>query len=689
MRILTVTYNDADNLTIAPVLFELEKRGHTIMIFAPYDDADSLRMFRGLKAQIRPFAEFRPQVSQQFDLAFCTVMMMECIKLLDVYCFVYSQYFEEYYMTDGADFLFTHRRGCLPRCDFRCATMEVGDTKNDLGEAGPVRPVTDEKRILFIDSGHIPFGDKGKEQIADLLLEACQQFPEYEIWIKPRWLRQTRTHYSHQNGCHLYDVLEKRCAYHIPPNLVMLNEHRDLQELIDNSRCVMTLYTGATLNVLARKRGLLVLSGWENDDKWDMRNAVVIAGKERMYAESGCLVDIREAIKYLPNGLQPTEAFQEQMACRQQNASQRMADVMEFIFETYLRHGQYPATREYEYETFRQSMSADPALTLEDLKYERFRDVIQKRIASLTYDIVAPVDFSHYYQKLDAVYRQYPLTEEGFVQISKDFAGLQNEILIEQGDLLQDDEIDQSFWLQALFNAGREEELLRIDPAQLMNEEAYRYYLGMIYARRGMPQQALENFSLYLASVNKRTYIKFIQGSDMEYANACRYVLETYDGTNFPAVRVAQVYVGLHQNGRENLIAPELRQRAGKLLAVNAGEIALDETDRTLGLMWQLLSWQREEADAVQNALQGENQRYEAEILLYKAEARQYEVEIQQNEAAIQTYEAEKRQYEEEIQRLSEGLRGKFRRGLQCLRENGLIYTSRMAFEKLKRFLSQ
>ena len=52
MNILVTTFNDSDNLTIENVLYELEKRGHNITIFAPFRDKNSIRMFDGLEASI-------------------------------------------------------------------------------------------------------------------------------------------------------------------------------------------------------------------------------------------------------------------------------------------------------------------------------------------------------------------------------------------------------------------------------------------------------------------------------------------------------------------------------------------------------------------------------------------------------------------------------------------------------------
>ena len=100
MKIMVVAFNDGDNLAIENVLRELEKRGHEITIFATFQEENTLRMFSGLRAEIRPVQEITPNSAKQFDVAFSTPMRMFRLKVLDIYCFVYAPYVTEYFMTE-------------------------------------------------------------------------------------------------------------------------------------------------------------------------------------------------------------------------------------------------------------------------------------------------------------------------------------------------------------------------------------------------------------------------------------------------------------------------------------------------------------------------------------------------------------------------------------------------------------
>ena len=60
VKVLVVSFNDSDNLTIENVLYELESHGHEVTIYAPYRDNNSIRMFQGLKANIEPISSLTP-----------------------------------------------------------------------------------------------------------------------------------------------------------------------------------------------------------------------------------------------------------------------------------------------------------------------------------------------------------------------------------------------------------------------------------------------------------------------------------------------------------------------------------------------------------------------------------------------------------------------------------------------------
>lgn len=659
MKVLVVTFNDSDNLTIENVLYELEARGHEITIFAPFRDQGSIRMFEKLKAEIRPFDELNRITVKEFDVAFCSVMMMKRFKLFDIYCFVYSPYFDETFMTDGADFMFTYKSGCMPRCSYKCAFMPVGSPKND---KLITKHIMDSKRILFVDSGHMPFGTEGKTQIANMILEICRSFPDYELCIKPRWLRDNGIHYTHRNTEHLYTIIEKCCDGDIPSNLNMLNEHLDLQDLIDSSVSVITLYSGAHLDVILRDKGLIVATGWDNEDKWDIRNNIQMKIHHELFSESGCVVHYSNVTKYLPKGIHASEAYKEKMFQCKQGASKIIADVMEYVYHEFLCHGFYPAAKEYDYETYRTQMKPDSSMTMKSLKQERIRDILQQQAALNSYKLSSPIDFSEYFEKLDDTYKNCPLTEAGFEDYAASFSLLWKRILVKNADILKKDAIDQSFLIQALYDMGEIQTILEMPSEEILCTGPYHYYLGRIYSENGKTDAALEHFCAFLEEANSRAFIKYPQENDLGISIAYNYVFQNYDGRNIWPQSFARLCIALYEQRDATIIGRNNCSKAHDFLP-RVAELLKDTEPELAWKCFQIYTqWEHyyniEERDEQINRLQEELAQVQASKLYRLCQTVKW------------------------IVRKTKG-------GIRCLQEHGLSYTVHRGIKKAKRAIAE
>ena len=656
MKVLTLSFNDGDNLAIENVLHELEARGHEITIFARYQDENSIRMFHGLRAEIKSIKELTPETAREFDFGFCSVNMMVHVKFLDIYFFVYSQYYKEFFMTDGADFLFAYRNGAMPRCSYRCATMQVGDSKND---HVPVAPVESSKQILFIDCGHIPFGRKGKEQVADMLLDICREHPDYELCVKPRWLRGIAVNYTHKNTEHLYTVIEERCGGNLPANLNMLNEHKNLQELIDASISVVTLYTTAIADVLLRGKGLVIASGWDCEDKWDARYMDIEYQRE-FFSKSGCMVNYRDVKKYLPEGLHARQEFEQMLFCCKTGASKHMVEVMEYVYENFLVRGVYPEAIDYSYETYQQQMKSDPAITMITLKQERVRDIIQQRIARQSYMLSVPIDFSRYYEKLDKTYRECSLTAGGYERYLDSFIKEQNQIIIDNAELLSVDAIDQARLLQALYDMKQEEAILALREDQVRCIGPYHYYMGLIYSKAGSAPSALEHFRLFLLEANARAYEKYIQEKDIHVGRAYSYIFRTYNGENMDPAEFADLYISFYNQRIITIADVRSRERAHGMLPKVAEQLKEINPDRAIKCLELYIKWD-----------------YHYRIKRRDEQIKSLKKDIEGMRSA-------------RLYRLSQGVKligKKLRGGIQCLREHGFLYTARLGMEKVLAFI--
>ena len=655
MKILVVTFNDSDNLTIENVLYEMKNRGHQITIFAPFRDENSIRMFKDLNIDIIPIKELTPDIAKDFDVAFCCNQAMSFIKLLDIYCFGYSSYYSETFSTDGADFLFKYRRVTMPGTDFRCASMPVGDPKND---KVIYHPVHDSKRILYIDSGHMPFGREGKEQIADMLLNICKGFPDHELCIKPRWLRKKGTHFTHRNLEHIYTIIEERCAGNVPKNLTMLEEHLDLQNLIDSSVSVVTLYSGAILNVILQNKGLVIASGWANEDKWDMRNSTEIAGMISLFSESGCVVDYRDVTRYLPDGIHAKKEYEEKMFCYKNGASKRIVDVMEYVYSNFLAHGSYPDAKEYDYETYQQCMTENPSITMTSLKQERIRDIIQLRVGLLAFQIATRIDFSRYYKELDDTYRDYSVTEANVEMYFKKFESLKNQILIDNWKLLQKDPIDQDFLLNALYVEGRYSDILSLKSDTILCGGPYNYYVGMIYGQRKEISSALNYFATFLKEANARPYAKYWAERDRGISDAYNYIFKYFDGDNLEPQEFIDLYEALYEQREITIVRYQNRKHAHNMLLYVAEQLTDIAPELELKCLQLYAKWERH------------------------YNIRERDDKIKELTGDINKLRSAK------LYRFKESIKWFFRKvkgGIKCLKEHGWKYTWNHGIEKIKK----
>ena len=299
IRVLVITKRDASNLFIENIIREFLRRKYEVTLFADFADHDSMRMFSDMGLQVQSASELTAEIAENYDFIFCAVQSMRDVFLYNRYVFSYYSMNPAIDPVRGGDFTFTWGEEPEGTYDGTFSLMPVGNPKNDTLASG----AADSGRILFLDSGHFPFSDEGKMQTAQMLLDICARFPDREVWVKPRWLPgvDLKT-VTHINTTHLYDCVDILCKGKRPKNLMLLMEHLDLQQLIDSSHCVITTVTTAYLDASLRGKGQLIVRGFENEDMYQARSWY-FEDYYRLMEDTGCVVDVKDVCRYLPDGL--------------------------------------------------------------------------------------------------------------------------------------------------------------------------------------------------------------------------------------------------------------------------------------------------------------------------------------------------------------------------------------------------
>lgn len=579
MKVLVMSGTDAANLHIINICRELQHRGHKMAVYSFFDQKSSDYMFYDLGLPIYPFSSLTPQIVSIFNIALCGDGGMAQLINFDIYTFVYTLAIDER-VTNGADFLFNYCTDRRSHYYQNCASMAIGNPKND---SVNMSISTAGKRILYIDSGHIPFGKKGKEEIADLLLRICEENQDYELVIKPRWLRAGSVSFTHKNTEHIYDILEERANGALPSNLVMLNQHLDLHELINSSESVLTLYSSVIMDVLSHQKALVIITGYDCEDQIDFRTAD-FKRKEEFWGQSGCTVNIKEVPQFMPHGIQSDGTFLRKILPDVTGASTRAADVMGFVYKNYVRKKTYPGVKEYSYSNFKEELPATPDISWEQIKKNRIENMARYNLAILQDKISWHIDLSECYNFLLANIEQSYLSHESLEDFLRKLSYQEFVVIKKNKDQMMLTGIDQALLLQALYETGDLESILSLNEGSILCPEIYHYYLGIIHKQREDFANAAKHLMIFIESINTRHYDKYPQENIRVLKPVYNFLIEHY-GINSPDKALLELFEYAHQNGNQVYSDFKLRNRVYQQLpkiAERVKEKSIEEAYRYL-----------------------------------------------------------------------------------------------------------
>lgn len=522
MRILVITAHDAVNLSIENVVREFIRRGHEVGIFARRMENRHIRMFKNLNIPIMPMSELTVQKIKKYDCAFCPMDSVSSLTFQDIYIFTYNFIFNNRWTTAGGDFMFvqTENRPILQWED--CARMAVGSPKND----AVIEQKVNNNKILFVDTGHYPFGMEGKAQLSETLLSFCRKFPDYDFIVKPRWL-PNEINDIHVSTIHLYDVIADLCDGRLPDNLQLLYEYRDMQDLIDECIAVITPGSSAYLDAALRGKGILILDGFKSENSYDLRTDTIWKQQFADMAESGCLVHYKDAEKYLPYGIKCSEDHLNKVTAYRGNVSYEIANVMEYVVRKFLSKNRFPAIQRYDLLSYQEKIQEDSNINYTALKQRRMKN--QVLAISRRFDwVAADIDYSRWLDLLDCCYRDYLPNPESLRAFSGKMHRELQELWAEHKEELSRDPIDQSLFLQSLFNTGRHEEILNLKPNEVVCQCAYNYYMGRICKEQRQYTEAIQYLKKFLDEVSGRSYLKYPQDNYRIVAGAYCLQIDMY-----------------------------------------------------------------------------------------------------------------------------------------------------------------
>lgn len=504
MNVLVVLDKDGPNLFLENIVRELEQR-HSLRIFAGFFDENSLRMFSDLKTEIQPWSACSEEDRQWADCVFCPVQSIAKVLHWDKYIFSFCNMNPLFDVVRGVDFVFTLNAPREQQIPY-FASMPIGMPKNDVPPQESVERGK-EKRFLFVDSGHFPFGETGKRQLAEMLLKVCRAYPDTQLWVKPRWMPGEKlSSMTHPNALHLYDVLHQCCPGGLPENLVLLQEHRNLQQLVDDSDCVITMCSTAYLDVALRNKPLVIVKGLDNEDMYQVRSTYFDAVYQEA-EKTGCVVDYKDILSVLPEGRICDKNVLEHVFSHTTGASQRAVEVMEYVHEKYLSCGLYPAIQTYSYDAYQKQLSDKPGTDKETIIRNRLFYITGNSLADNS-AVSFCVDWTAFEQLSMGLCQQSQLTVEGYKNLCKEIVRAKAEYILQHDDHVKND-VDEAYLYEAMYQGKKYHELLDLAEATEQPHESLHYYAGIICYGLEQYDVAIRHLTAYIQESEPRTYPRY------------------------------------------------------------------------------------------------------------------------------------------------------------------------------------
>ncbi len=339
MNVIVIFRADATNYWIKSIVKELQRRKHVLKCYIYSDEYINLQAIEDLNVKVNKIEALTPKDIDECDFIFGaddTIPKIANVKK-PIITFNFAGVAEDYFAACG-DLMLVPNYARYPKIKEDCVAITVGDTDYFC----PKDCSDESKQILFIDSGHYPFGREGKRIVCQILLDICKKMADYTVKVKPRFLRSDKN-VTHRNSIHLYDGLNEISNGCLPENLILMEEYGDLNQLIDESKVVICMYTTAFFKVVKRRKKAIILDNLPNQDACNLTNEWHWNIVREVYKKSGCLVDYRDALNYLPEGLECDKEFLDKYVpfSDRTDCCEKTVDAIEHVNEHFFSVGKF------------------------------------------------------------------------------------------------------------------------------------------------------------------------------------------------------------------------------------------------------------------------------------------------------------------------------------------------------------
>ena len=220
-------------------------------------------------------------------------------------------------------------------------------------KSNPNKSISNNKTILWIESGHFPFGQKGRTEIADIIDSICAKNPDYTLIVKPRYLPNDCKEANHYNVDHIYNYLKTVAIKR--SNLRLLQTNCSLTDAIQDVQTVIHTYSSGFQEAIELNKEIINIGDISTAETVDLRHNRFQRIKDYI-DRAECTVSKKDVLSILPRGFFVSSEFDGSLnraGCSPiHNMVERIIDIIEkWYLRKSLLPGYYTSISQYDYKT--------------------------------------------------------------------------------------------------------------------------------------------------------------------------------------------------------------------------------------------------------------------------------------------------------------------------------------------------
>lgn len=506
-KILIVLGKDVHNKSVYKIYKECLKRGYCVAVFATTLKDGHINIFRKIQHEIRHINDLNEQQILAYDYIFSAVPIYNHTLFRDIHKYIFmnpSTHLDEVYFS--SDFVFTVRDISKPLVEDEHWPIEhINFIKSIPGMAtgGPqyekleIKSKDKAKKILFIDSGHFPFGTK--KELAQYIIKIAESCLDYEVCVKPRYLPKD-TDTTHKNKENLYEYFDNK--KNLPKNLTLIRKHTDLKEELEKVDLVICSEgTSSYEEIILANKKILIFTGFPNKENL-LWNPYRIDLFNKIANNLPCRVNYQDIFKYLPQGIRVNTDILKNSIYKTSNVAEDIVDAMEYIYINFVSKNIFPERTYYKSNSYLNEMKPDYSLTWDNIIERRYRLSLYDYVAEQVRNLVINMDYSKVFEYIDHI-ENTKVNEEELYKINLGLQEILFDTYIKNSDKMMKNSYSQSLLCLAYFKKNKFNEF---QPAELKCKAYYAYCLAKIEFDCGDYENALNYINDYFDEVDNNLY---------------------------------------------------------------------------------------------------------------------------------------------------------------------------------------